>query len=230
MRRNFMIILGVLIVVCLIGAIGAYTFYNSTPTYKNITMNSIQMEVPDSNATVVNQTDLFSIYNDTEKGIQVVVFDSEGSNMGDISEMTTYATIREANQVEAVLQQEDNQSYNYSESLKQYTYLYNYTHKNVFIVTKDKEDMKHILKTMKLTNTSDVNKTNNTTNTTQKTTTKKTTTSSSKSSNSDEITYDEELNDYFDSNGRTVYEGQFPKGTSKEEIREGLDAIAKESQ
>ena len=88
------------------------------------------------------------------------------------------------------------------------------------------------------TNDTDNNSTNNTTlnisdNTTNNTaenqttsqkTTKKTSSNSKKQSN-DGVTYDAELNDYFDSNGKTVKEGQFPKGTSKEEVKRGLQEI-----
>lgn len=91
------------------------------------------------------------MYNDTENGILVLVFDSEGSDLGDVSEMVSYAAIRDVNQVGAQLQSQSNFSYNYSDTLKQYTYLTNYTHKNVFVVTKNKDDMEHILSTIKVT-------------------------------------------------------------------------------
>lgn len=39
------------------------------------------------------------------------------------------------------------------------------------------------------------------------------------------IYYDPELNEYFDENDRTVYDRQFPAGTSKEEIRQALKEI-----
>lgn len=72
---------------------------------------------------------------------------------------------------------------------------------------------------------------NNTTNSDNvsytKTTAKKSTESKSKanSDEDDDIYYDEELNEYFDKNDRTVYEGQSPKGTSKSEIIESLNEI-----
>ena len=132
-------------------AVFASTVLLSSTSYKNITLNDVQMEVKDSNITVTNQTEHYSIYNDTENGILVLVFDSEGSNWGDVSEMVSYAAIRDANQVGAQLQSQSNFSYNYSDTLKQYTYLTNYTHKNVFVVTKNKEDMEHILSTIHVT-------------------------------------------------------------------------------
>ncbi|WP_162685769.1 hypothetical protein [Methanosphaera sp. BMS] len=46
-----------------------------------------------------------------------------------------------------------------------------------------------------------------------------------KSSSGSGVTYDSELNAYFDSNGRTVREGQFPKGTSKSEMKRALQEI-----
>lgn len=149
--RNITLIIMV-VILCLIGA-GAYIYLNSTPEYKNITMNGVEMEVPSSNITVLNQTRLYSIYNDSDNAVQIIVFDSEGSTMGDISEMTSFAAIREANQVGAQITQKDNISYNYSSSLKQYTYLCNFTHKNVFVTTKDEKVMQQIVKTMKLSDT-----------------------------------------------------------------------------
>ena len=82
------------------------------------------------------------------------------------------------------------------------------------------------------------NNTNNTTEnqTTQTQTTKKTTqktssqsTSKKSSSSNNGVTYDSELNAYFDSNGRTAYEGQFPKGTSREDMKRGLAEIGADS-
>ena len=58
------------------------------------------------------------------------------------------------------------------------------------------------------TNTQDTQKTQKTQKTTEK-----------KSTSNDEVTYDEQLNVYFDKDGKTAYDGQVPKGTSKEELQ-----------
>ena len=147
--QNLALLISVIVIIA-IAAI-ASTVLLSSATYKNITLNDVQMEVKDSNVTVTNQTEHYSMYNDTENGILVLVFDSEGSDLGDVSEMVSYAAIRDVNQVGAQLQSQSNFSYNYSDTLKQYTYLTNYTHKNVFVVTKNKDDMEHILSTIKVT-------------------------------------------------------------------------------
>ena len=71
-----------------------------------------------------------------------------------------------------------------------------------------------------------VNNTTNTTDTTDNQTTTQNTQintqkDTQKSSSSDDgITYDEKLNAYFDKNGKTAYDGQFPKGTSRQELEE----------
>ncbi len=69
----------------------------------------------------------------------------------------------------------------------------------------------------------ETNDTNNTTTQTATKTTKNSKTSQKKSEN--DIYYDEELNLYFDSNGKTVYEGQVPKGTSKSELQKMASEI-----
>lgn len=76
-------------------------------------------------------------------------------------------------------------------------------------------------------NTTDVNLTLNETNDTNNTTTESQTKSStntnnyksSQSNKENDIYYDEELNTYFDKNGKTVYDGQVPKGTSKSDLQ-----------
>lgn len=79
-----------------------------------------------------------------------------------------------------------------------------------------------------------INDTNNTTeNATIQTESKKTeskqTTQKSSKKSENKVTYDPELNAYFDSNGRTVTEGQFPKGTSKSEMRQAFSEIERET-
>ncbi len=184
MNTKGLIIIGIIALLC-VGA-GAYVLLSSTPEYKNITMNGVTFEVPASNVNVTNQTEHYSIYNDSEHGIQIYVFDSENSTLSDMSEAATFAGIREAYQVGAQLQQESNVSFNYSDTSKTYTYLTNYTHKNVFIITKNKEDMKHILSSINTDAiTIKLNDTQNQTNNTTTVTTKKSTKSSSKNKDPD---------------------------------------------
>jgi len=76
-----------------------------------------------------------------------------------------------------------------------------------------------------------LNETNNTTDevnqTAAKTTTKKSTSKSK--SDDDGIYYDEELNEYFDKNDRTVYDGQVEKGTSKADIKRMAEEMEREA-
>lgn len=191
MRTKGLILIGAIIAIICIGTC-AYLLLNSTPEYMNITMNGVTFEVPKSNATVQNQTEHYSIYNDTNKNIAIFVFDSENMGMNDMSEATTFATTREAFQTGAQLQQNNNLQYNYSDTLKVYTYLTNYTHKNVFIVTKNKEDMEHILSKLDSNSITPSNNTNNTTNETNITNSSNTKKSSS-DSNIKSVTYQENL-------------------------------------
>ena len=147
--RSKNVILIIIIILCVIAS-GIYAFMSLTTNYSNITLNGVDVEVPASDVHVLNQTDLYSIYNDTGRGVQVIVFDSEDSTLSDVSEMFSFAAIREANQVGSQLQQKDNIAYNYSGILKEYTYLTNFGHKNIFIICKKEEDIKHIIQSLHL--------------------------------------------------------------------------------
>ena len=166
MKTKGLIFIIIIALICIGGC--AYAILSQPTQYKNITMNGIVCEVPESSAKVIPQTQHYSIYNDSENGVAMYVFDSEGTGFGDISEMTSFAATREANQIGAQLEEDENYMYNYSSTLKEYTYLCNYTHKNVFVITENREDMLHILKTMKLDNeiTLNINDTNETDNVT----------------------------------------------------------------
>lgn len=183
MRTKNVIILVIIAVIIVIAGIAAYTMLPSTPEYKNITMGGITMEVPDNNITVTNRTDLYQIYNDTENNITIYTFDSEDSNLGDLSEMTDFAMARETSQVGGSPVTKDNVSFNESNSTGVCSYVGNYTHKNILVITHDEDQMVHILETMKLaenTTNSTLNNTNNTTtDTAQVATTQKTSKSAS---------------------------------------------------
>lgn len=169
MRTKNLLIIAVILVVIAGLCVVSYSFLSAT-SYKNITMDGVSMEVRDCNVSVMNQTDRYFIYNDTGNGITILLFDSTGSDLSDSSEMLSFAGVRDANQIEAKLENDGNISYNYSETLKVYTYLTNYTHRNVFIMTEDRDDMKHILSTLKvgesLLKKNETNETNNTTSST----------------------------------------------------------------
>lgn len=139
------IVVAVLLVLAVAASIYVLT---SQPHYKNITMNGITMEVPESNISVIQQTEHFSIYNDTEKSVNILVYDSTNIGLNDLAEAVTFAAVRDTFQVGATQQTSDNLTYNYSQTHKVYTYVGNYSHKNLFIVTKEKEDMIHALKTI----------------------------------------------------------------------------------
>ena len=197
MRTKALLAIIAVIIIASIG-IGSYLLLQS-PEYNNITMNGVTFEVPKANVTVSNQSEHYSIYNDSGNGITIFVLDSEGIGMDEASQAVSFAGMRDAFQANSQLQEESNYSYNYSDSMKVYTYLTNYTHKNVFIVTKNKKDMQHILSSIKVdqSNTSLSNDTNNNTTTNSS----KKTTSNSKASNSNKNSKSE-YGDYI--NGKWV--------------------------
>lgn len=139
--------------------LGFYNYYLNEYTYKKININEIELKVPTSNVSVVNSTDHFSTYEDLKNGIKIYVFDDDNTTLSDAQVMFNFISIRDENQLEVSHLEEDKYSFNYSSSLNEYTYL-NYTNnKNIFIITKNKEDILKILKTIKY------NKSNNDSNT-----------------------------------------------------------------
>lgn len=218
MRTKGFILIGVIAIVCITAAAGLFLF--NVPHYKNITMNEVTFEVPDSNATVTNQSEHFSIYNDTEKNVGIFVFDSEGSGLDDAGDMLSFTFIKETFQADAKLEQSNNFSYNYSDSLKTYSYLTNYTHKNVFIVTKNKEDMEHILSSVKVEISN--NTTNETENSTNNTTvTKKVSKSTESSNNSSERKYGDYIDDEWVEMSEEEYAERYPALYHEEALSEG---------
>lgn len=190
-------------------AASSYFLLPSQPQYKNITMNGIAMEVPDGNGSVIQQTDLFSIYNDTENGVAIMVYDSANAGLSDLAEAVTFASVRDVFQANSTQQTDGNLTYNYSQSNEIYTYVGNYSHKNLFIATKNKEDMVHILQSINV----EVDLSLNETNQTNVSVTTRTTTESS----SDNESADYEDEEYVDDWDYYEYEA------SREDIDSGYE-------
>lgn len=162
MNKKYLAII-VVAAVLVVALAASYFVLNQQPHYKNITMNGITMEVPEGNSTVVQQSEFFSMYNDTEKNMVAMVFDSTNAGLSDLAEAVVFAGVRDVLQANATPQTSDSFTYNYSETNKIYTYVGNYSHKNLFIATKDKEDMIHALQTIKVDEEISLNQTNQTT-------------------------------------------------------------------
>lgn len=214
-----------LTIICIIGVLcvgaGAYMMFFSTPEYMNITMNGVTFEVPKSNATVTNQSEHMSLYNDSQSNIAITVFDSEGMGLDDFGEATAFAAVRDTFQTGAQLQENSNLQYNHSDTLNVYTYLTNYGHKNVFIVTKNKEDMEHIL--LKLSSnpiTISLNDTDNATNNTTAAATKSST-NSKKSSESEKSEYGDYIDDEYVSMSEEEYAERYPALYHEQSLSEG---------
>lgn len=209
-NKELIIIVGVFALLCV--GLGAYFVFSSTPEYKNVTLNGISFEVPDSDANVTNQTDCYSIYNDSEKGIAIFVFDSTDAGLNDMGEAASFAAIRDSLQAGAQLQENSGVKYNHSDITNVYTYLTNYGHKNVFIVTKNKEDMTHILSSIDTDSiTIELNSTDNNTANNTTSSDKKSSTSSKSVKEEDQVTSD----------------GWNPKEheVSREDLEEGMQRV-----
>ncbi len=207
MNTKGLIILGVLAVLY-VGA-GAYFMLSSSPEYMNITMNCVTFEVPKDNATVLNQTDHYIIYNDSTDNIEIFVFDSENSGLNDMSEAMSFALMRDTFQVGAQLQNTSNLAYNHSDTLDAYTYLTNFGHKNVFIITKNGEDMEHILSKLDSNSvTLSINDTENTTN--ESTGTTQSSSATKKSSQFKESEYGDYIDDEWVSMSEEEYAERYP--------------------
>ena len=217
MNKQYLAIgVSVLLLLLILG--GCYFLFFNQPQYKNITMNGISLEVPDSNVSVIQQTDAFSIYNDTENHVDVFVFDSTNVGLNDMSEALTFAAVREMFQVGATLQTSDGYTYNYSETNEVYTYVTNYTHKNLLIVTANKEDMIHALQTVKVNEEENLNITNETNETVTKTVT---TEKSQKTSTEEEEREDEQVIDGWDPKEHEVYREDMEDGYEKVHYDDG---------
>ncbi|MBQ6220381.1 MAG: hypothetical protein IJJ47_11660 [Methanosphaera sp.] len=182
MRTKNVAIIGVIALIAIVAVCGSYFLFFNHVEYKNITMNGVTMEVPKSDDNVTQNTSLYSRYNDTKNHINAFVYDSTNAGINDLDEAMEFAALREMFQLNATPETNDGITYNYSKSTGVYSYVTNFTHKNVLVVTKDKENMIHIVKTLKV-NEEAVNQTNNTNQTTTKassTTKKKTNTATKK--------------------------------------------------
>ncbi|MEE0490163.1 hypothetical protein [Methanosphaera stadtmanae] len=67
-EKNVLIIVIAIILLCVIG-IGAYI--SIQPSYKNITMSQMTLEVPESNVIVTNCSENYNIYNDTKNNLTI---------------------------------------------------------------------------------------------------------------------------------------------------------------
>lgn len=146
------VIISILFIIC---CLCFYNAINNEFNYKRINVNEVQVKVPYSNVSVINQTDHFSIYEDLENGIKIYVFDDDETTLKDVNEMFNFLTVRDVNQMEAILIEDKKFSYNYSSSLNEYTFLNNSNNKNIFVVTKNNENMLKILKSIKINTTVD---------------------------------------------------------------------------
>ena len=184
MRTKNVFIIMVVILALASMAVAAYMLFTPQVVYKNVTMDGVSFEVKNSSANVTNQTDNYYIYNDTENNITILLFDSEGMGLNDFGEATEFAAVRDAVQMNNQAENGNNTTFNYTSSLGRYTYLTNYTHKNLFVITQDKSDMEHILSTIRVDTTLDDNATDNQTNntTSTSTTTQKSSSNTQKSS------------------------------------------------
>ena len=226
MNKKYLTIIIIAVVLVLVAAASLSLFMSSTLQYKNISLNGISMEVPDNNVTVTQQTDIFSFYNDTDNNIEIFVLDSSDFGLNDFSEAMTFAALREAFQVGAVQQTTDGYNYNYSETNEVYSYVGNYSHKNVLVATKDKDEMLHILETMKvdeevnINNTDEINVTNESVSKTKSTTNKKTETVKE-----DSAREDEEVIDGWDPKEHEVYRESMDDGYEKVHYDDGYFRI-----
>lgn len=184
--KGILLIVAVVLIIAI--GIGAYFSMSENIEYRNITMNGIIMEVPDDNGIMNNYSQFYTVYNDTKYDLTIHTFDSEDAGLNDLSEATEFAVFREAYQLNSKSIEKDGLSYNYSETTKIYSYVGNFTHKNVLISTTNEEVLIHILKTMRL----DSNTTKNDTNENVTVVTQKTSSSSSSSQDSD---YDPQRDD-----------------------------------
>lgn len=76
-EKNVLIIVIAIILLCVIG-IGAYV--SIQPSYKNITMSQMTLEVPESNVIVTNCSENYNIYNDTKNNLTIKSWSAKIAN------------------------------------------------------------------------------------------------------------------------------------------------------
>ncbi len=161
-RKN--IIISIILILCLMGAVN-YLFLPKNTFYDTIELNEVKMKVPSTNNNTTMNLSHYTEYNDTENGVNIYVFDSEGTTLNDAGQLFKFLSNRDINQLQAIQYNKDNLTYNYSSSLNEYTYLKNFKHKNIFVIAKNEEDMQHIIKSLSIyekKNNITANKSNNT--------------------------------------------------------------------
>lgn len=146
MDKEKLVIIVILSIICVMGL---FNFFILSESNKTININEIEIKVPDTSNKVINQTDHYSIYEDVHNGIVIYVFDTEGTSLNDVDEMFKFLTVRDVNQLETIPIEEKEYNFNYSNSLNEYTYLLNNNNKNIFVITKNKDDMVNIIKSIK---------------------------------------------------------------------------------
>lgn len=139
----------IIVILAIILTMGLFNFFVISETNKIVTVNEIEFKVPNTNNNVTNQTEHYSTYEDVENGIFLYVFDSQGTTFTDAKELFNFLTARDVNQLETIQLEEDDYTFNYSRSLNEYTYLLKSNKKNIFVITKNKEDMLKIIKSIK---------------------------------------------------------------------------------
>lgn len=233
MRNRSKIIIIILIIIALIAGIYSYTSYEN---YQNITMNGLKCEVPESNVNITNSSD-YQIYDNTKDNLKIIVYDEYETN--NTNETTSFDKVKNTAQTNITSLTKANVTYNKSQS-GLCSYYGNYSGRNVLITTPNENTLIHILQTLKVEplevkTSNDTNETVKEDTTNSKSSAAAQTTKSSKSSSKSSVKssksssgglwYDNEYGGWYDSNGRTAFEGQFPKGTSRKEVIRTLKEI-----
>ena len=150
-------VLIIAIIAIVIVAACAAGFILLQPHYKEINVIGVSMEVPDSDYNVSIDSQFTNTYFDDENHVAVYGFDSTNAGLFDlIGEGAVYAGVRDAfinNSQSQSITQDSITFYDCGNGTYGYTTYFG--HKNIFIVTQDKNTLIHIIKSLKVNDTTD---------------------------------------------------------------------------
>lgn len=151
-RTSFLdnkVLIGSILVILLIAG-GCCGFILLQPHYKEINIIGVTMEVPTSDSNVTIKSNDSQNYIDDKNNVKIYGLDSSKIGLFNIFDTIKFSEVHEINkEANKELIHIDGISINKTKN-GTYSFYTNFNNKNIFIITKDKNTIIHIIKTMKL--------------------------------------------------------------------------------
>ena len=156
---NKVLIISIIIVLLVAGA--AAGFILMQPHYKEINLVGVSMEVPDSEYNVTIRSNSLNTYMDEDNHIVAYGYDSTDADFSKLGEAIEFAAIRDLFSTNTKSITVDGVSLNKSTN-GTYSYTNYYGHKNIVLISTDKNTLAHMVKSIKVSESSNVNPTQDT--------------------------------------------------------------------